>query len=498
MNANRVGFALGLCLLLAGMGGRASAQFGDGEALMVTARTNPVAAYKQLGEAVGRRLPAATRQAIAREALRALAVKVEKDNDPFGTLRDIGDAQAAALGLDRAMLLPLERLHTMAHRRALLTALDDAHASAKAGKWSEAAGAARLWSERLGDRADRIRLAWLPNIAREQNKAVIEACDGLAGPARLMGAADTIQKALDGKPTAQTWVRLTAPGLSKKLGEQLEALYLLRRLRLLAEKNGLLASEATELTTTLTRLKGLGHDELVKKVSFGLAVKALIDGRTKEFEAMLPEKVPADQAAAALRDLKALALGEGKVTTWAGKAFVPLSGPLPGALLPLVPTGRRGAWKPPMKDAAADASTPVAEADALFLKVAEEARQQLKAERVKVEADAIKARDVLVSAQATIKKAEDTERKSLAGVEYRLGRRMRPDEKPLALSLLDAGKKADEAANSLQAQVGGEEAFLNDVKRRLKRALKAEEMAEAKRLRKQGRRASEVAELLEK
>jgi hypothetical protein len=286
-------------------------------------------------------------------------------------------------------------------------------------------------------------------------------------------------------------------------------------LRGLAELNEAAATRWTKapdvraLKDTLARvervaLEGLDVDpNLAKQLATDLAVKALIEGHAPEFFKLLPGEVPADHAARALRDLKALALGEGKVEGWpaakaVGEAGAGPAGPRPPpGLEPLIPEGNRAGWRPPTSEKGTAGLPSLEKANEAGAKVREGAKAKVMAERAKLDAEAAAARKTLADTQARVMAPEAAERKRFTTVEYRLDRRLTPLERTKVRDWLDDGRTPDDFLKELKDEAGDDdERFLREVARLLGRPLTDAERQQSRRLRREGRRPVEVAELL--
>ncbi len=448
------------------------------------AKNNPTGAIRELRGPEARTLTEAARLEVARDAARALAQRVEASRDAAGAMREVNQARAEAASLPEAMRKPLDRLHETTHRRLLHEALGELATLAEGGKWAEANGRAEEWGRTL--RAS--------GGSGAEHDGAVAACRAVAEVGARSEAVERFQSALEGKG------RIDPEGLPAPLAKQAEVVRGLAELREAAGHKGTRPPlDLARLEQTLTRLEELAEPALMKRVALDLAVKALIEGRTAEFERLMPADVAPEAAARALRDLKALALGAGKVETWPGKEAVP-DGPAPRpppGVEPLVPEGKREGWRPPVKEKGTAGLPPLEEAAALGKKVAGEATAGAKAERTRLEGEAGKAREVIATARAKVQAADRAEGRRFAFIEHRLDRRLTSSERVRARDLIDDGKDAEAVVKALRDEAADPgEVFLEEVTRLLRRPLTDDEKAQARRLRREGRRASEVAELL--
>jgi hypothetical protein len=219
----------------------------------------------------------------------------------------------------------------------------------------------------------------------------------------------------------------------------------------------------------------------------------------------MPEDGPAEHAANLLRDLKALALGQGKVETGpvgaavsAGAGKGPGSPRAPPGLEPLLPEGARESWRPPVVESAKADLPPLEKAAELGKALREKSEARSKPERAALEKQAGASRRKLSSVHGRVIAPEQAERRQFADFESVLDRRLKPAERVHVRGLLLEKKTNQQIIATLQNQPDGDDDsdFLKDLARRLMRALSPAEKEQALRLRRQGRTAAEVADIL--
>jgi len=235
---------------------------------------------------------------------------------------------------------------------------------------------------------------------------------------------------------------------------------------------------------------------LGKRLLQDLALKALLEGHPDLAMKLLPENAPADNARKLLSDLRALALGEGKVETWPATATE--SRP-PRGVEPLIPTDARPKWQPPSKEKPADNLSNLDRAEKVAATLKAQAIKNATGEKASSEARAAKALAALSALHDRIMVPELAERKQLVAVEAVLDRRLLPAERVRVQTLLAQKKSPREIAEELKAppaETDEEKEFLAEVERRLGQALTEEQIPQAKRLRKQGRTSAEVADII--
>src|SRR5262249_38953420 len=148
---------------------------------------------------------------------------------------------------------------------------------------------------------------------------------------------------------------------------------------------------------------------------------------------------PAEHASNLLRDLKAMALGEGGTVSTAsaveraaptepGKGTETPRGPPPG-LKPLVPEGERLGWRAPVVERAGADLPPLEKAAELGLALKGKVEAELKPEQANLEKDAKTVQQRLTVAYERVQAPELKERKHFAELEGILDRRLRPAEK---------------------------------------------------------------------
>jgi hypothetical protein len=300
--------------------------------------------------------------------------------------------------------------------------------------------------------------------------------------------------------------------LSSRMARQLDCMRGLAELQEMAAQKWANAPEVARIKASVGRFeRGLveieGSDlNLGKKVLQDLAVKALLEGHADAALKLLPEGGPGEHAAALLRDLKALALGEGKVETWPGKATAtepgqtPMSPRPPPGLEPLIPEAGRNGWKPPVKDRGTGDLPPLQKAETVGATIRTQAEKTVPVEKAALDARAAETRKALTALHERIMAPELADRRRLAAVEAELDRRLKPNERVRVRALLEQKKTPRQIVDELKVKPDDaedeEKEYLAEVERRLGQALDINQRAQALRLRKQGRTSAEVADIL--
>jgi hypothetical protein len=250
---------------------------------------------------------------------------------------------------------------------------------------------------------------------------------------------------------------------------------------------------------------GGAEARLGKMIQQELAVRAYLEGHAEGYFKLMPEGGPKEFAGQLLRDLKAAALGEGKVETpvvksaLAGEAGKGEAAPrAPPGVEPLLPEGARSSWRPPVQEKASADLPPLERAAEASAAIKGQAEARIGPERSALEGQADAARARLGQVYQRVVAPEKEERRRFAEVEAELDRRLRAEERVRVRAWLDERRPAARIIADLQGQPGSDDEegdFLKAVEKRLSRALAAGEKAQAKRLRRQGRTAAEVADI---
>jgi hypothetical protein len=480
--------------------------------------TNPRSAFEILRQPETRIIGEASRLLLGREAVQKLSLKVETGGNATANLAEVRTARKHAAELPAEIRTSLDRLSAQAERTLLAEAVTEVAVRAERGKWGEATGKAKDWLGRLSEaRLPEESLATAEFRARrtEMREAFNEAVD----VGKRLDSLDRLQSALktaDGKNAEQTARKLgelDASSLNPRLKQQMEALRGLAELKAQAEQTWRETPKVSEIKDSVARLqRGLqelsGVDgTLCQKVLQELAVKAFLEGHAPEYFKLMPAEGPAEHAGNLLRDLKALALGEGKVETSPGSHALPVvqgKGPgsprAPPGLEPLMPEGARDSWRPPVRETAKADLPPLEKAAALGKELQAKAEAGINPERAALQNKALAAKEKLNGVYQRIIAPEQAERRQFAEFEAVLDRGLRPIERVQVRELLARKQTPPQILAALKSQqqqsTDDETEFLQDVAKRLRRPLTEPEKGQALRLRRDGRTAAEVADIL--
>jgi hypothetical protein len=458
----------------------------------------------------GQALPQTTRVTLAREVVEKMAVQAEISKKPVDNLAEVRSVRSAASKLPADVQEGLARVAQGLERRVLVEGLQEIGIQAERNQWREVvkkarAGLAELGDARLArdtehDSAEfRVRLP-------EVRKLLGESGDLAERMAGLDDARIALKRLDRAKPeqAARSLALLDRARLPAEVRRQVDSLRGLAELDIAFARKWTTAPDVAGLKQSVARFEGGADGILGKKLLQELSVKAALEGYPAEALKLLPEGGPPQHAANLLRDIRALALGEGQVQT--APALAALDQPGKGAdsprappgLEPLIPLGARHGWRPPVKEKPGSDLPPLKQAREAGATVQAKVEKTLPARRLDLDRTATQLRNKITVLCSRVMAPELAERRKLAAVENELDRRLRPLERVRARALLAQNRPIRQIATDLQAQAGDDEEaeFLADVEKRLGKPLAPADRLQAKRLRKQGRTAAETADIL--
>ena len=451
------------------------------------------------------------RDSLARQAVEKIALQAETSKEPVKFLGEVREARPSTRELPADVREGLERVVQGLERRVLAEGLEEVGIRAERRQWDEVASKARASLTELGD-AGLVRDARQGRDSAEFRVHLVEVRK-LLGEARelaeQLAALQQLKTTLEGpsgaSPATATaaLARLDRAHLPGDLARRAVSLLGLAELRAAVARTWATAPDVAGLKQSVKRLEGALKDvpgadgRLGQKLLQELAVKAALEGHAAEAIELLPEGGPSRHAARLLRDVRALALGEGKVETAPARAAPSEPGKGPPGLAALLPPGARASWRPPVKGSASDLP-PLRQAEKAGATVRAQLEKALPGEQAELETKAARTRLKMTALHGRILAPEKAERRQLAAVESELDRRLRPVERVKTRALLAQGLRVAQIARDLQASGddNDEAEFLADVERRLGKGLDDTGRGQAKRLRTQGRTAAEVADVL--
>jgi hypothetical protein len=477
-------------------------------------QSRPSTAFDILRRPEARILSETARIALGKKAIEKISLSVEEAKNPAASLAEVLAARKSAAGLPKEVQTGLQRLSAQAERTLLAEGITAVAGPARRGDWGEATARARDWLGRLSSSSlpepglqsaeFRARLTEL----RDSLKGIVEVGKHLAALDRLEGALAAKQPA----ETVRHLHGMDAGSLGPKLKQQAEGLRGLAELQVQAAGRWTRPPAVADIKRSVARLQSALRDvagtdpALGRKLLQDLAVKAFLEGHAAEYRELMPADGPSRHAANLLRDLKALALGEGTVSTFPASSAVPVepgkgagAPRAPPGLEPLLPEGSRESWRPPVKESALSDLPPLEKAAELAQAVKAQAEASVKPQRKALQAQAEAARQTLNGVHGRVRAPDQVERRQFANLEATLDRRLLPRERVQVRSLLEQKRTPPQIVAVLKSQPGAddEEAeFLLDVTKRRGKPLTTEEKAQALRLRRDGRTAAEVADIL--
>jgi hypothetical protein len=461
-------------------------------------RNRPAQVFGHLGGINAEVLPPAERTALAAKAVSRLASDVESARDVRAVHAEVRTAREGAAGFGPEVQGGLEVVARLAERRVLAEGVREVLELVKDGKRADVRAKAEEWLHEVpavgaeGAEAETLRVR-----ARDAFKE-------LSGVGRLQEALDRLAEGIPAEGRLQA---VDVGSLPEALQAAVRGLRGLAVLRAEAGKAGSMdaAGARTAAREFEAALKGVpaADPTLAKQVLQDLAAKAFLEGRPDEFRALWPADGPAEHAADLLRDMKALALGEGKVSTWpAERALTPEPGKggdnprgPPKGVEPLVPEASRQGWRPPVLDSAG--LPPLEQAAEAGKALKAQADANLKGEKAALDGKWTRAQERLTEADAAIRQQEAAEDKRLKEVEAELKRPLKPEERGKVRYLAGLNRQNTQIIQALSKPgEGDDEEYIREIAAVLGRALTPQERQLARGLHREGRAAADIAKVL--
>jgi hypothetical protein len=458
--------------------------------------TQPHEVFGQLGGERGQVLPAAERVQIARQAVNRLAVQVEAAKDPRQALAQVRTAGQNAGNLDAAVRRDLQTLARVAEQRVLTQATGEVRLTLERGQWPEAA--------RLGESRLRQVRELGPEAARH------EAVGTLAEVVRVGRAQEALGRLQEGLRTGAL-DKVPAEQLPGRLRDGVEGLRGLEAVREIAARRVLTVGDAAALRRNLALFEKAARALPDADLTLGgrilqdLAMRQFLEGRTAEYRALMPADGPPDHAAQLLRDMKALALGQGEVATWPAKRALPAEpgkggdaprGPPPG-LKPLLPEGPRDGWRPVVRESARAEMPPLEKAAQTGKALRAKVETDLKAEQTALDTQTKQAREHLQTVNQRLEERAKVDAQRMSEVETVLARKLEPAERVQVWQLLAQNQTSQQIATAVKSKADrDEEQYIREVIALLGRALTPDEFAQVRQWRRQGKTPADAVALL--
>ena len=363
------------------------------------------------------------RDGFARQAVERLATRVEVSNNPWATLTEVRTAVENAAGFDPLIHTDLGVLAALAERRTLADAVFEMRHLSDRGSWSEVVRRGQEWRKRLRELNN--------EVGRQALRTRTEVHGAIAGLLRIgqeRGALDALQEALRSGDLS----KVSVTNLSPRLHNEIVGLHGLKTVRDLASEARLSAAEIATLKrgveSFMKSLRSLpdADETLGPRILQELAVRHLLQGHAAEYRALMPADAPADQAARLLRDMKALALGQGEVVSDAARQALPAMGgrsdePPPG-IRAIMPESVRKDWRAPTEGGMKKEPSPLEKAALAGEILRGQIETNAKKERISWQGRAKDARQSIETAQQHLRGLEEADDKQLAEVADGLGR----------------------------------------------------------------------------
>lgn len=363
------------------------------------------------------------RDDFARQAVERLATRVEVSNNSWATLTEVRMAVENAAAFDPLVGTDLGMLAALAERRALADAVFEMRHLAERGSWGEVVRRGQEWRKRLREVNN--------EVSRESLQKRTQVHGAIASLVRIgqeRDALDTLEAAWRSGDLS----RVSVTNLSPRLHDEIVGLRGLRTVRDLAGEARLNAAEITTLKESIASfMKSLralpdADETLGARILQELAVRHLLQGHAAEYRALMPADAPADEAARLLRDMKALALGQGAIVTDAGRQALPAKGgkadePPPG-IRAIIPESVRKDWRAPTQDGMKKEPSPLEKAALAGEILRGQIETNAKKERISWQGRAKDARQSIETAQQHLRGLEEADDKQLAEVADGLGR----------------------------------------------------------------------------
>jgi hypothetical protein len=290
-----------------------------------------------------------TRIVLTRRAVNELAVRASKADDPLASLAGVRQARAEVADLDSRATKALAALEARLEHEGLARGLKAIDELGQNNQWSQA-----------GSRAQELGRLHLPPEAAKTLTEVVKVGEHAAVLEQVQGALKVTKQG--GLADAAASLRqLKTENLPASLRQAISGLRGLAELRAAGEGRWQGAPDVARLKQSLAEFQAMAGDpHLTGRVQQDVAVALFLQGAPGEAHSLLPPNGPPEHAANLLRDMKALLLGEGRVSTWPAEHALPRgpeSGeptqprPPPG-LRPLIPEGEQAGWRPPVREPA--------------------------------------------------------------------------------------------------------------------------------------------------
>jgi hypothetical protein len=283
------------------------------------------------------------RTELVNQAVNLLAERVEIPKDPAVAMKDVREAQAnARLLRDPKVDRILAALEARLDHQSLLHELQTMTESAEKGQWNQ--GAAR--APRIPQTALTVDIK---NALAEFTKVakLHQALD-------LLDEAQKIAERNRPEETAAALLAIPSDLFSGPLRDSTRAFRGLTEIWAAGQHRWHAGPTVASLKQSLAEFQtGTGNQGLAARLQQDLAVKLFLEGYPRQAREMLTNTGSAAQAAELLDDVKALALGRGKISTWPAQrvqdstSTASLQRVPPAGVRVLIPEDKLNHWQAP-------------------------------------------------------------------------------------------------------------------------------------------------------
>jgi hypothetical protein len=286
------------------------------------------------------------RTELARQAINEFASRLEGSKSPDSDLRRIQDAELRARGLgDNYVDLALAALQAWVEQQQLNRDLQAIGDFAKKGEWT-----------RASSQIARLNHNIIPVAVKKALDGVIQVSHHHANSERLQAA---LEMGAKNRPfeMAEALPAVDVEVFPVPLRDWVRGLRGLTQLWATAERRWYQAPNIARLKQQFADFRAEPlHADLDVRLQQELAAKLFLEGFPKEARELLPSTGPVVNSADLLRDMRALVLGRGEVTTWPVqqvlKAEFDSDGvkgrPAPPGVSVLIPASEWSSWQAPV------------------------------------------------------------------------------------------------------------------------------------------------------
>jgi hypothetical protein len=403
-------------------------------------------AYRVLGEKKDQ-LTTDLLTELARQGANELATRLETSKTLASDMKRLQEVQTRAQRLgDQYVDLALTALNKWLEYLQLIQDLDSINEFGKRGNWKEASAIART----------QVRQTDLPPPVKKAVEELVQVGERTLGLEQLQTALKTAEKNHPAE-TASILRPMNVDTFSSPLRDSVRSWRGMTEIMAAASRKEQAAPYVAGFKQYFADLEaGSGAHDLALRLQQEMAVKLFLDGFPQAARELLPEKAPASHGVSLLRDLKALVLGQGEVSTWPAVRTSPSAGGsgtaasvLPSGLRNLIPESQWASWNPPARRPASPLNT-LDELTALEKplrdRITAGLQQELNAAQQRRTAALKQVQDLL--AQNRQASADDSE--LFRDLESQLGRKLLAAERILAWQMRRQSQRVTEIAAFLR------------------------------------------------